>query len=55
MQFVLSEKSWTTFVHQLNTMLRGTGLLLVVGMKSVLILKLWIVFKELRENKADNK
>lgn len=36
-------------------MLRGTGLLLVVGMQSVLILRLWIIFKELGEWNADNK
>lgn len=49
MHFFHSEKSWKTLVKQLNIMLRGTGLLLVVGMHNVLILQLWIIFKELGE------
>lgn len=55
MHFFHSEKSWKTLVNQLNTMLRGIGLLLVAGMHSVLILKLWIIFKELGEWNDDNK
>jgi len=42
-------------VNQLNAMLRQIGLLLVVGMHSVFILQLWIIFKELGEWNADHK
>lgn len=42
-------------MNQLNTTLRGIGLLLVAGTCSGLILEQWIIFKELGEWNADNK